>query len=424
MRKRYLTLAVTLALGALPLAGHAASCERSIGMVLPLTGSLGAMGQENVKAGQLAAAEFNRAGGINGCTLTIKVADSQTQPAIAVDAAKKLVDISHVPAIVGALSSGVSMAMLTSVNAPNKIVQISPGSTSPAFTALAKEGKTGGYWFRTPPSDALQGVAMAYVVHNKAKLKRVAVIYLNNPYGQGLANRFKEAFTAYGDKVTAMVPYNPKQPSYRSEVAQALQGNPQGLFLVGYPTEGATIMREWISNGGAQTYMFPDALNSPQFIDDVGGKYLNGHVWGTVPGSTTTKSLPLVKAAFAKRYGHAFTQPYDPNTYDAVAVIALAMEAGKCDTGTCIRDHIRGVTENAKGTPITASVKGFEKARKLLAEGKPIRYIGSSGTLQFNAEGDVSGPEVVWQVKGDKITNLETMSPTEIAGITKKLGLK
>lgn len=423
MRKRYLSLAVTLALGALPLAGHAA-CTKSIGMVLPLTGSLGAMGQENVKAGQLAAAQFNKAGGINGCTFDLKIADSRTQPAIAVDAAKKLVDIQHVPAIVGALSSGVSMAMLTSVNVPNKVVQISPGSTSPAFTALAKEGKLHGYWFRTPPSDALQGVAMAYVVHNKAKLKRVAVIYLNNPYGEGLAKRFKQAFTAYGDTVTAMVPYNPKQPSYRSEVTQALQGNPQGLFLVGYPTESATIMREWISNGGANTYMFPDALNSPQFIQDVGGKYLNGHVWGTVPGSTTTKSLPLVKAAFKRMYGHGFTQPYDTNTYDAVAVIALAMEAGKCNTGTCIKDHIRGVTENPKGTPIKASIKGFKEARKLLAEGKPIRYIGSSGTLQFNAEGDVSGPEVVWRVKGGKITDLETMSPEEIGAITKNLGLK
>lgn len=423
MRKTYLGLAVSVALGAMPLAAHAA-CTSPIGVVMPLTGSLGVLGQENVKTAQLAAAQFNKAGGINGCTLQLKIADSQTQPAIAVDAAKKLVDISHVPAIVGALSSGVSMAILTSVTAPSKVVQISPGSTSPAFTQLAKEGKTHGYWFRTAPSDALQGVAMAYVAHSQAKLKRVAVIYLNNPYGIGLANRFKQAFTAYGDTVTAMVPYNPRQPSYRSEVTQALQGNPQALFLVGYPTEGATIMREWISNGGANTYLFPDALNSPQFVNNVGAKYLDGHVWGTVPGSTKTKSLPLVKAAFKRMYGHGFTQPYDTNTYDAVAVIALAMEAGKCSTGTCIRDHIRDVTENPKGTPILASIKGFKKARMLLAEGKPIRYIGASGTLQFNKYGDVTGPEVVWRVKKGKIVDVETMSPEQIARITKELGLK
>ena len=146
---RYLGLVFSLALAAIPLASHAASCDKTIGVVLPLTGSLSATGQENVKAIQLAVDDFNAAGGINGCTLKSIVYDSQTAPAVGVDAAKKLIDINHVPAIIGAYSSGVSMAILTSATAPNKVVQISAGSTSPAFTQLAKQGKTDGYWFRT-----------------------------------------------------------------------------------------------------------------------------------------------------------------------------------------------------------------------------------------------------------------------------------
>ncbi|AOU99200.1 hypothetical protein BI364_15780 [Acidihalobacter yilgarnensis] len=423
---RYKPYLATALLAALPMVGHAASsdCSIPIGAVLPLTGSLSATGQENVKAVQLAVEEFNKAGGINGCTLKAMIYDSQTQPSTGVDAAKKLIDINHVPALVGAYSSGVSMAILTSATAPSKVVQISAGSTSPAFTQLAKEGKTGGYWFRTCPSDALQGVAMAYVAKEKAHLKKVAVIYLNNPYGLGLADRFKDAFTAYGGKVTSMVVYNPQQPSYRSEVAKALAGHPQALFLVAYPNEGATILREWISNGGAQKYLFPDALNAPQFITSVGAKYLDGHVWGTVPGSMDTPSLPIVKKAFKAAYGHDFTQPYDANAYDAVATIALAMEAGKCSTGTCIKDHIRSVTGDPKGTPVEAGVAGFKKARKLLAEGKTIRYVGASGDLNFDPQGDVQGPEVVWQVEGGNIVNKQTMSADEIAVITKKLGLK
>lgn len=421
---RYFGLLVLLAMASVPFAAHAASCQRTIGVVLPLTGSLSATGQENVKAIQLAVDDFNAAGGVNGCTLDAKVYDSQTQPAIGVDAAKKLIDINNVPAIVGAYSSGVSMAILTSATEPNGVVQISAGSTSPAFTQLAKQGKTRGYWFRTCPSDALQGVAMAYVAHDKAHLSRVAVIYLNNPYGVGLSHRFEQAFTAYGGKVTAMVPYNPKQPSYRSEVAKALQGNPQALFLVAYPNEGATVLREWISNGGAQTYLFPDALNAPQFIGNIGARYLNGHVWGTVPGSMGTKSQPIVAAEFKDKYGHGFTQPYDTNAYDAVASIALAMEAGKCDSGSCIRDHIRKVTNDANGTPVTAGVAGLKRAAQLLAEGKPIRYIGASGDLSYDAQGDVQGPEVIWRVEGGKIVNAQMLSPTRIAEITKQLGLK
>ncbi|AOV15924.1 hypothetical protein BJI67_01505 [Acidihalobacter aeolianus] len=423
---RYTHYMATALLAALPFGAHAASsdCSIPIGAVLPLTGSLSATGQENVKAVQLAVKDFNEAGGVNGCTLKAVIYDSQTQPSVGVDAAKKLIDINHVPALVGAYSSGVSMAILTSATAPAGVVQISAGSTSPAFTQLAKDGKTGGYWFRTCPSDALQGVAMAYVAKEKAHLKKVAVIYLNNPYGLGLANRFKEAFSAYGGKITSMVVYNPQQPSYRSEVSKALEGHPQALFLVAYPNEGATILREWISSGGAQKYLFPDALNAPQFVSSIGAKYLNGHVWGTVPGSMETPSLPILKKEFKAAYGTDFTQPYDPNAYDAVATIALAMEAGKCKTGACIKDHIRTVTGDPMGVKVEAGVAGFKKARMLLAEGKKIQYVGASGDLKFDAQGDVQGPEVVWQVKRGNITNVQTMSADEIAGITKKLGLK
>src|SRR3546814_8107559 len=100
-----------------------------------------------------------------------------------------------------ALSSGVSAAILTSVTAPSKVVLISPSSTSPTFTKLAKEGKTGGYWFRTTPSDALQGVAMAKVALDSG-FKKVAVLYLNNAYGQGLSSQFANAFTKLGGTVT------------------------------------------------------------------------------------------------------------------------------------------------------------------------------------------------------------------------------
>lgn len=416
---KYMFLAV-LALGS---AALAQSCTIPVGVVLPLTGSLAAQGQENAQVAELAAADLSAAGGVLGCTIKPVVYDSQTRPSVAVDAAKKLVDINHVPAIVGAVSSGVSMAMLTSVTAPSKVVQVSPASTSPAFTQLAKEGKTGGYWFRTPPSDALQGVAMANVAYKQAGLQRVAVIYLNNPYGLGLANRFKEAFSAYGGTVTSMVVYNPRKPSYRSEVSKALKGSPQALFLVAYPTEGATIMREWISNQGPTTYLFPDALNSPQFIGNVGGRYLNGHVWGTVPGSLSTPSLTILKNEFKAKFGHGFTQPYDPNSYDAMAVIGLAMQAAGSKDPSVFKNYVAKITSSG-GTPVEAGVAGFKKAFALLKAGKTIRYIGTSGALQFDAYGDVQGPEVVWRVQDGKIVDTGSFSAARIGQITKELGLK
>lgn len=410
------------ALAAVPLTtvlAHGA-CTIPIGVALSTSGELSAQGQENVQMAQLAVKEANKAGGIAGCHFTAIVGNTQTTPSVGVDAVKKLIDLKNVPAIVGANSSGVTMAILTSVSVPGKVVLISPSATSPALTQLAKDGKTGGYWFRTAPSDALQGVAMAWVARNQAKLQRVAILYLNNPYGKGLSNRFAKEFRAMGGKVTADVPFNPNQPAYMSEVQQGMSGNPQALFLVGYPNTAEVIMREWIGSGGPQKYLFPDALHAPQFVDSIGGSYLNGHVWGTVPGNAKTPSLALVRAAFKQTYGHGTRESYDGASFDAAAIEILAAEAakgkGEAVTGTAVRNMIPRVTD-PKATPVYASVAGFRKAARLLKQGKPIRYIGASGDVRFNRYGDVSGPMIVWRVKDGKLHSVETLSAKRIAQI-------
>src|SRR3546814_20060589 len=114
--------------------------------------------------------------------------------------------------------------------------------------------------------------------------KKVAVLYLINAYGQGLSSQFANAFTKLGGTVTQDVVYNPSQPSYRSEVNKALSPTPDALFLVGYPGDGTTIAREWLSAGGAQKFLLPDGLESKAFVNDVGAKYMKVCT-GTHPGT-------------------------------------------------------------------------------------------------------------------------------------------
>lgn len=408
--------AVLGAMALTPLAAQA-ECTTNIGGVMALTGSLGALGQAISKGAQLAVDSVNEAGGVNGCQLKMNLLDDQTSPAVGVSAAKQLVDIHHVPAIVGALSSGVSMAILTSVTAPSHVVQISPASTSPGFTALAKEGKTGGYWFRTTASDALQGVAMAKLAHDNG-LKRVAIMYIKNPYGEGLAGKFSYYFKKMGGTVTKSVPYNPKQPSYRSEVTDAMQGKPQALFMIGYPGDGTTVTREWVSAGGPQTFLLPDGVESQKFVDDVGAKYMK-KVLGTAPGSVKSPSLKTFNADFAKKYGNPPTQAYMTNAYDAVMAIALAMEKGKGNSADVIKNNIRNVT-GTKGTAIYAGAAQFKKAVKLIKEGKRIHYIGASGELSFDQYGDVTGPIAIWDVKNGKVEQTREMKVSTINKVLKK----
>ncbi|MCO5100338.1 MAG: ABC transporter substrate-binding protein [Burkholderiaceae bacterium] len=386
-------------------------CTTTIGSVMSLTGSLGALGQEIAKGAQLAVADLNAAGGANGCQLELSLLDDQTGPSVGVDAARKLVDVQHVQAIVGALSSGVSASILTSVTAGSNVVQISPASTSPMFTELAEQGKTNGYWFRTCPSDALQGVAMAKLAHD-AGIKKVAVLYLNNAYGQGLSREFIAAFEKGGGKITQNVVYNPSQPSYRSEANKALNPKPDALFLVGYPGDGTTIAREWIGAGGPQKFLLPDGLQSQDFANDVGAQYLK-EVHGTAAGSVDTPSLETFKKEYQAKYGALPSQPYITNAYDATVLIGLAMAHAKKNDAKSIRDNIRKVTD-PKGEKIYAGVDSLKKGLQMASQGKAVQYVGASGPLQFDKHGDIDAPMVVWTVKDGKVTETGMVSVDEI----------
>ena len=413
-QRQIIRLAVALAVTGVSAIGVVQAqpkCTTTIGSVMSLTGSLGALGQDIAKGAQLAIADMNAAGGVNGCQLALSLFDDQTSPSVGVDAARKLVDVQHVPAIIGALASGVSAAMLTSVTVGSGVVQISPSSTSPGFTEMAEQGRTKGYWFRTCPSDALQGVAMARLARD-AGIGKVAVLYLNNPYGQGLDREFSQAFTRAGGAITQSVVYNPSQPSYRAEVSKALGGQPEALFLIGYPGDGTTIAREWIAAGGPQKFLLPDGLQSQDFVNDVGANYLK-EVHGTAAGSVETPSLELFSDEFRERNGELPTQPYIPNAYDAGVLIGLAMaQAGRNDADA-VRDGIRKVTD-PKGEKIYAGVDSLRRGLQLLAEGRPVQYIGASGPLQFDANGDIDAPMVVWSVVDGKVKATGMVSADQI----------
>ncbi|HKI58303.1 MAG TPA: ABC transporter substrate-binding protein [Trueperaceae bacterium] len=417
--RKYLKVGVVLLALAVPSA-LAQSCTVTIGSVMALTGSLGVLGQAIAQGAQLAVSDLNAAGGVNGCTVKLSLSDDQTQANVGVDAAKKLVDVQHVPAIVGALSSGITTAILTSVSAPAHVILISPASTSPTLTDLGKQGKTGGYFFRTAPSDALQGIGMAKYALDGG-VNRVAVMYLNNAYGQGLADQFSAAFKKLGGTVTQSVVYNPDQPSYRSEVNKALGGNPQALFLIGYPGDGTTIAREWVASGGPQTWLLPDGLEDQHFVDDVGSQYFKS-VYGTAPGSTTTPSLATFRKEFQDKFGQVPTQAYVTNAYDATVIVGLAMEYAGTNTDTAkIRDAMYKVTD-PKGQKVFAGVNELETAHGLMNLGTTVQYVGATGPLTFNQYGDVAGPYNKWTVQKGKVVETGQITVDQIQQVQSQMG--
>jgi len=390
-----------LALATAPI--QAQPCTVTIGIIISQTGGMASIGQQMARSAQFAVKQVNDAGGVNGCTLRGDLRDDQTQPSVAVDQAKQLVDISRVPVIVGSITSAASLAMLTSVTVPSKIVQMTPASSSPTFTQLAKEGKTEGRFFRTFPSDTIGAVAAAKVAYDHV-FKKPVIVYVNNDYGVNLAKEFQGIFAKLGGTPTASIPFNPGQASYAPEVTRALATNPEGLYMFGTPGDGTTFVRTWISQGGPQKFLFSDGMLSDKFFGDIGARYL-GDAWGTRSAGLRSPTRDLWQKEYdaANGPGSSTALAVD-RVYDAVVITALAIQIAGNTKPDDIRDSVRKV-QNPAGEVVHANLDGLKKALALAKEKKPIRYEGVLGPISFDQYGDITGLFLVMKVNAEaKIT--------------------
>ena len=275
-------------------------------------------------------------------------------------------------------------------------MQVSPASSSPTLTELGRQGKTNGIFFRTITSDALQGVAAARYAIDQG-FKTIAIVDVNTDFGVNLAKQFTAAYTALGGKITASVPYNEKQASYDSEATAAMAGSPDGLYLISTPVDGATIARAWISAGGPQKFLLNDGMNSDDFIASVGAQYLE-NAYGTSSGTTPTASTHYFEETYKAFSGLDPAAPAADRSYDAAAVVGLAVAAAGSKDPLAIRDAIYKVTD-PKGTPVGAGKDEFAKALAMIKDGKPIRYEGVIGPDELSTQyGDITGPFRLWKI--------------------------
>lgn len=406
-------------------AGPAAACPAKIGAVLSMTGSYATFGPPISNAAALAVEQLNEAGWrVGDCTkLEYIVRDDQTQPSVGVDAARRLVDLDAVGAIVGPISSGVTGPVLSSVTVDKGVLVIVSASSSPTFTDMARAGKLKGLFFRVQPSDAVQAVAAAKIAWD-AGYRKIAVVNLNNDWGNNLSKQFIATFKAMGGEITGQVTYNAEQPSYRAEVNKALEGKPEAAYIAASPIDGSKILRDWIALGGTQKFIFPLGMNDAKVVDQIGEQYLKD-AWFVTPGAPQPNSRSVFYETYEKRYNldpGKGPGPGRDSGYDAAALIGLAMMAAKdYKDGKVIAAAISRVTDPA-GTPIMATVDDYKKAVQLLGEGKTIRYVGASGALTHDQYGDVSTPFVGWQLENKTFTQKKNVTAQDVADIKAKTG--
>ncbi len=401
----------------------------NLGHVNPMTGSAAEFGPYYRDAVKLAITHINTAAAevFGGPLIANHVSvDSATLPTTGVQAARQMVDTQHTPAVICCWSSGVTVAVATSVTIPSSVLQIGNGTTSPLVTVLPADEKAD-LLFRTSPSDAMQGIVAAQFINGEFdpsyKFKKVSTIYINNPYGQGLSNAFAAAFKKRGGTVLAEVAHPEEvQPTYKSMLSQALKDKPDLLLVVSYPAHTIAICKESRDTFNFTNWQFVDGNSSVDIIKEVGAKNMDGK-YGTAPGEdTTTQAYKDFAKTYMETFKYDHIPPFTTNSYDAAllaglsmaaAVVAGATDASKI-TGTVLRDQLRKVA-NAPGDKI----EGGDQARvtemlKALKAGKDIDYTGVAGPCDFDKHGDVITPVNIWRYVGNELKTVKMVKAADI----------
>ncbi len=383
-----------------------------IGSLLSATGDTASIAQILPTAVKMAVDTVNSCGGVNGEPVTLISEDDQSEPSAGASAMTKLVSIDKVSGVVGSFGSSISTAA-ADIAVKNKVMIISPGSTSPAFTERAKQGVYQGYWARTAPPDTYQAQAMAQLAIKKG-FKRVATIAINNDYGVGFEKEFVSSFKKLGGTIVNEAKptrYDAKGASFESEVKEALKDKPQALAALVYPESGSILLKDAYQQGLSKgvTIMLPDGAYSPSFPQQVGktadGKFILEGAIGTVPGAHGKALEDFNKKWTAT--GKPLTA-YLQHSWDAAALLMLAAQAAKTNTGEGIQSKVREVA----GGP-GEEVSDVCQALTLLKAGKKINYQGASGNVDIDALGDVLGTYDIWQVQADG--TLKTIDKVDIA---------
>lgn len=404
-------LLAAAAVGALfSMAGTAsAACPVKVGITYPTSVD---WGKPIAETALWVADMINEAGGIDGCKVETILRDTQTDPKVGVDAAKALVDLDKVQLLIGAVSSGVTLPILTSVTAPAGVMQMSCCSSSTKLTDIAKEGTSKGLWFRTFATSNIPA-AVAAMAAKDAGFKSIAVFYKNDDWGQDIGKLAAEAFKAVGIEVVSQVAITDGQPGYRAEVTEVLAGNPEAVYLALYPKEGISVVREWISLGGTTKMIGANALKSDEFRDAVGMQYLADFI-GVDNASPRVESATAFKESYKAHFGSEPNGPGLANSFDAMAIALLAYHAaGQDATGAEIAAKVAMVTD-PNGEKVGGDVEGFKKAMQLLGEGKSVSFQGGTGAVMFDKYGDVSAPAVTFGFKADGIEETRYITLEEV----------
>ena len=380
--------------------GQPAETPLKIGLLLNFTGSPEASADRE-RAFNLAIRHVNAGGGVLGMPVEGVSADATADPAVAVEAARHLVEVQGVHAIVGPNASSAALPIARSVSGTLEIPTISPSATSPQLSGVEDDG----YFFRTALSDAAQGPVLARVTWDRG-FDNIGLIYQDDAYGRGLAAAFEDAWNG----TLRVVSVDTGQTGFLSELEESSSAGAQALVVVAFEGQASSIVREAIDEGFYSRFVFGDAGKRVSLVREIGGDKLGG-MFGTAgssaPGNAATAAW---EASFMTEYGELPVLAYVKETYDATVALGLAAQAAGSVDGAAIRDRLREIS-SPPGRVVPGTADGVADALSMLAEGRDIDFDGAANTLDWDKNGDLLRGHIgTWRFTSDeRIEEIDTV---------------
>jgi branched-chain amino acid transport system substrate-binding protein len=412
-----------------------------VGVSLGLTNSLGSFTAPLRDAVRAAEGEINANGGLLGRQVKFDVVDDRSDEANYVaEVAQRFAD-RGVAAVIGPVSSG-QVKATHQIFADKEIIQITPSATSVELNDVQPDDNR--FLFRTTPADDFQGAAVMLLAAKTprglgdagapvvdggppATCNKLALVYIDNPYGTSMAKVITDNFPKRGAPGQRQIVAEKKiplleEPDYVKVAGEIIATNPECLAIISYEVAAAQFVKDFkndsryaslaskgfffIGTDGVFTQGFlekslsdPSNVNSPSAAEGV---------YGTNPD---TQPLSTEYTAYRAIYSSYFPLPegedapaFSANTFDAAILIAFAIQkAGSATDRIALRDALRDVS-SAPGRTITPAEIGTGLAE--LRRGGDINYKGASGNVEFAPNGNVTGGFIVWQAVRQQPANV------------------
>ncbi len=364
-----------------------------LGTALPITGNLAFLGPPEEAGVYLAENEINSAGA--GIELQMIFGDSGDTDNKAYETEVPRLLNAGVAGIIGAASSGVSLQFIDQVTGSG-VIQFSPANTSADFTTYDDNG----LYFRTAPSDVLQGEVLANQIAADGH-EKIAMIVLNDPYGTGLRDRVTEVFEATGGEVLAAPTYNTGDTNFTSQINEVLAVDPDAIVLITFD-EFKTIAPDLAAQYDASNFYLVDG-NLSNYSEDFEAGLLEG-AKGTQPGVD-----PRDVVEFNDRMNDYWVElgnddlnnvySYGAESYDATILLALASLAADSTDSRAIADKLQEVSGGSgNGEKCTS----FAECAEIINGGGVADYDGVSSPITFDEVGDpTEGSVIVYQFGSD-----------------------